>query len=144
MVTNKPTDLIHALKAAGLRLTPQRMAICQFLSESDQHPTAQAIYAELRSKYPSLSLATVYNTLEALVSMGAIHVLGSAGDGAVHYDGDTQPHINLACLSCHRVIDFPSEHIHQVEQEVQSNSGYRLMGARMLYYGLCPDCQKFT
>ncbi len=135
-------DLIQTLKAAGMRITPQRVAICRLLSESEQHPTAQAIYDELHDPFPSLSLATVYNTLEVLVDMGVIHVLGSAGDGAVHYDGDASPHINLACVSCHRVIDFPSEYIHEVEEEVQANSGYRLMGARMLYYGLCPDCQK--
>jgi Fur family peroxide stress response transcriptional regulator len=111
------------------------------LDESKDHPTAQMIYEQLSSKYTSLSLATVYNTLEALVTLGAINALGTAGDEAVHYDADTEPHVNLACISCHRVIDLPSEFIHALDGEVAEKSGYRLLGTRVLYYGLCPQCQ---
>lgn len=134
-------QMIDTLKLAGLRITPQRVEICRLLAESQEHPTAQQIYEELVKRYPSISLATVYNTLDVLVQHGVINLLGEAGDNAVHYDADTSPHINLACLKCHKVIDFPSEHIHQVDHEVQTASGYRLLGARVMYYGLCPDCQ---
>ncbi|MCL4560479.1 MAG: transcriptional repressor [Chloroflexi bacterium] len=138
---NDISILTKALQHSGLRLTPQRMAICELLAATDRHPTALWIYEQLRPRYPSLSLATVYHTLEALVGLGAINELGSAGDGTVHYDANVQPHINLACVSCHRVIDLPSEHIEHVASEVKDASGYRLFGARILYYGLCPECQ---
>ncbi len=134
--------LINSLKTAKLRLTPQRLAICEMLSASDEHPTAQMIYETLKLQYPSLSLATVYNTLDYLVRAGAINALGEAGDDAVHYDADTSAHVNLACTRCNRVIDFPSDHIREVEQEVMKSSGYQLMGARVMYYGLCPQCQQ--
>jgi Fur family transcriptional regulator, peroxide stress response regulator len=134
--------LTQALNKAGLRLTPQRLAICKLLAESKAHPTAQMIYDALKSDYPSLSLATVYNTLESLVRLGIINTLGSAGDDAVHYDANTEPHVNLACISCHRVIDLPSEHVTHLEDEVVSNSGYQVLGARVLYYGVCPSCQE--
>ncbi|RME07826.1 MAG: transcriptional repressor [Anaerolineae bacterium] len=137
-------ELISALQSAGYRLTPQRRAICRLLAGTDTHPTAQEIYEQLKPDYPSLSLATVYNTLETLVNLGMVYALGSAGDGRVHYDADTQPHVNLACVSCHRVVDLPSEHISALEREVSSSSGYRLLGARVLYYGLCPQCQSST
>ncbi len=136
------SNLISALKLAHLRLTPQRIAICELLANSKAHPSAQMIYDSLRPRYPSLSLATVYNTLDALVKLGVLNALGSAGDDSVRYDADLEPHVNLACLSCHRVIDLPSAAIQQVENEVVSSSGYRLFGARVLYYGLCPDCQQ--
>lgn len=135
------SQLIDTLKTADLRITPQRMAICRLLAGSKDHPTAQMIYDEIRESYPSLSLATVYNTLDVLVKAGAVYTLGEAGDNMLHYDADTEPHVNLACLRCHRVIDFPSEYITRVESEVQQTSGYRLLGARVMYYGLCPDCQ---
>jgi Fur family transcriptional regulator, peroxide stress response regulator len=134
----------NSLKDAGLRLTPQRLAICRYLADSEDHPTAQMIYDDLRPQFSTISLATVYNTLEALANLGVVNVLGEAGDGAVHYDGDTDPHINLACLSCHRVIDLPSQHVSQLEKEVVEKSGYQIMGARVLYYGYCTECQQKT
>jgi Fur family transcriptional regulator, peroxide stress response regulator len=138
---NPETDrLLQILRSAGMRVTAQRVAICDLLVESSEHPTAQQIFENLRSRYSSLSLATVYNTLETLVSLGVVNELGSVGDEAIHYDADLSPHVNLACLACHRVIDLPSAHIQQVAEEVEGASGYRLLGARVLYYGLCPEC----
>lgn len=133
--------LIQALKQAGFRITPQRIAICRLLAETEEHPTAQKIHTLLSPDHPSLSLATVYNTLETLVDLGVVNTLGSAGDDAVHYDADTTPHVNLACVSCHRVIDLPSRHVRALDEEVVRRSGYELQGARVLYYGLCPECQ---
>lgn len=138
----RTNTMIEALKTAGLRMTPQRLAICALLARSKEHPTAQMIHEALRESYPSLSLATVYNTLDELVRLGVLNALGSAGDDAEHYDADLTPHVNLACLSCGRVIDLDSQHIHEVEREVISASGYRLVGARVLYYGTCPECQR--
>lgn len=136
------TTLTSALKRAGMRVTPQRVAICELLAESHEHPTAAMIYEELKPRFDSLSLATVYNTLDALVGLGVVNVLGHAGDDKVHYDADTEPHVNLACISCSRIIDIPSEHVTHLDSEITAASGYKLLGARVLYYGLCPDCQK--
>lgn len=136
------TVLTQALQDAGLRITPQRLAICRLLAGTDEHPTAQEIHEKLRDEYPSLSLATVYNTLEELVRLGVVNSLGTAGDDAVHYDADTSPHVNLACTNCNRVIDLPSQFVRSLENEVAANSGYKILGARVLYYGLCPDCQR--
>jgi len=134
--------LTTALQNAGMRITPQRVAICELLTASDEHPTAAMIFDELKPRFASLSLATVYNTLEALVGIGVVNELGHAGDDTVHYDADTEPHVNLACISCSRIIDIPSEHVTHLDAEITSASGYKLLGARVLYYGLCPSCQK--
>ncbi|MFU8772018.1 MAG: Fur family transcriptional regulator, partial [Anaerolineales bacterium] len=112
---DRTSHLSQALSKAGYRLTPQRLAICKLLAQSKDHPTAQVIYEILKPEFPSLSLATVYNTLESLVQLGVVNALGSAGDDAVHYDADTEPHVNLACISCHRVIDLHSEHVSHLE-----------------------------
>jgi len=133
--------LLQALREAGLRLTPQRRAICRYLASTKEHPTAQQIFAAVKPNFPSLSLATVYNTLDALVRLGAVHALGGAGDGAIHYDADTEPHVNLACLQCHRVVDLPCEAVAELDRRVATESGYHILGARLVYYGLCPDCQ---
>lgn len=134
--------LTTALRQAGMRITPQRIAICKLLVETDTHPTAAAIYNKIRTQYPSLSLTTVYNTLDTLADLGAVHVLGHAGDDTVHYDADTTPHVNLACISCHKIVDIPCSKVAPINQEISATSGYKLLGARVLYYGLCPSCQK--
>lgn len=136
------STLTSALRQAGMRLTPQRASICEMLVESEEHPTAAMIYETLKPRFSSLSLATVYNTLDALVSLGVVNVLGHAGDDTVHYDADTEPHVNLACLSCSKIVDIPSEHVTHLDAEISAASGYKLLGARVLYYGLCPACQK--
>jgi Fur family peroxide stress response transcriptional regulator len=136
------STLTLALQQAGMRITPQRTAICKLLTTSEEHPTAAMIYEDLKPRFPSMSLATVYNTLDALVEIGAINVLGQAGDDTVHYDADTEPHVNLACLSCNKIVDIPSEHVSRLDEEITAASGYKLLGARVLYYGLCPDCQR--
>ena len=134
--------MLNTLKTAGYRLTPQRKAIVRVLAESKEHPSAQMVFDLLHPAFDSLSLATVYNTLETLRQLGAINVLGEVGgDGAVRYDADMGPHINLACIRCHRIVDIESESVNQLNKEVESSSGYNLLGARVLYYGICPDCQ---
>jgi Fur family transcriptional regulator, peroxide stress response regulator len=142
METSPYDRLAQKLKQAGMRITPQRMAICKLLCETDTHPTAVAIFDNIRQQYPSLSLMTVYNTLNVLVDLGMVNVLGHAGDDTVHYDADTEPHVNLACVKCHQIIDVSSESVHQLNDEIGSSSGYKLLGARVLYYGVCPACQK--
>ncbi len=134
---------LDALKTSGYRLTPQRKAICQLLAESDDHPSAQLIYEQLLPQHEMLSLATVYNTLEALTQLGVINVLGEVGESeATRCDPDIQPHVNLACVKCHRIIDLQPPSVFDMAKEVKDASGYELYGSRVLYYGLCPDCQK--
>ena len=137
-----PQHMAAALKSAGYRLTPQRMAICLWLAESNQHPAAQEIFEALKPRFPSLSLATVYNTLDTLVSLGVTHAVGHAGDDKIHYDADTTPHVNLVCVSCNRIIDMASQHVMALQEDVHANSGYDLIGSSVTYYGLCPDCQR--
>jgi len=136
-----PNVLISSLKQAGMRITPQRVAICKLLAENETHPTAATIYEQIRLQYPSLSLMTVYNTLNSLVELGVINELGQVGDDKIHYDVDSSPHINLACISCHKIMDVPFPQIHNFDMELSAVSGYKLLGTRLMYYGLCPECQ---
>ncbi len=139
------TDLDHflsTLKQSGMRITPQRRAICRYLSQTEAHPTAAMVYNELKPEMPSLSLMTVYNTLNTLEELGAIHAIGQAGDEAVHYDTDTEPHVNVICTACRKIIDVPSKKIDALKREIETKSGYRLHNTRILFEGLCPDCQK--
>ena len=135
------TEWFNILHESGLRTTPQRIAICELLIGSHNHPTAHEIYTSLKQKYPSLSLATVYNTLDVLAGMGMINALGSVGDGKVHFDANISPHINLACLHCHKIIDTTSDLVMEMDQEIKQRSNYDLQGSKIMYFGYCPSCQ---
>lgn len=136
MTSTEP--LLAALREAGFRLTPQRRAVCATLAEASNHPTAQSIHAELSRDYPSLSLTTVYNTLDALVRVGAIHALGTAGDETTHYEPNTEPHINVACITCHRIEDYDSDALQELDSELRRRfRGRNLLGSRLVYYTDC-------
>ncbi len=143
MDTGPSTEmLIEQLREAGLRVTPQRLAILRTLVTSDAHPTAQTLFELLRSELPSLSQATVYNTLQTLASCGLIQEIGEVGDGAVRYDGNPAPHINLVCNRCHRVQDFFDVALDGITDLVIARSGFDAQGMRFTYYGLCPRCEQ--
>lgn len=135
-------DLIERMKDSGLRLTPQRLAVYRALAATDRHPTAQALYEQVRQQIPSLSQATVYNNLQVLVRHGLVQELGDLGDGAVHYDADLTPHLNLVCTHCGRIEDFYDPALVEMDAVVSGRSGYTLRGARLVYYGLCPACKE--
>ncbi|HEU4963974.1 MAG TPA: Fur family transcriptional regulator [Bacilli bacterium] len=128
------------LKARGIRLTPQRQIILQFLKETDEHPTAEQVYQKIGEQFPGISLATVYNTLNMLKDLGVIREL-SYGDLSSRYDGNDSHHAHLVCQSCSQVIDIecpPQEKL--VTAEMQS-SGFLLNTYRLEFYGTCTACQ---
>ncbi len=137
-----PDGLRQQLKKAGLRVTPQRVAIMQTLCGSKEHPTATKIYEEIQRQHPNLAMGTVYYTLERLVESGVVTSLGTVGDDQVHYDGDTTFHSHLACLACQKIIDVQSPDLAAVPAKIKTDTGFKVTGACFVYYGLCPDCQR--
>jgi Fur family peroxide stress response transcriptional regulator len=134
--------MLGSLKSSRLRLTPQRIAICRELSDNtDHHPTAQMVHERLRAQFPTMSLATVYKTLNTLREMGVIHSLGHANDGKEHFETNPEPHINLVCIRCHRIVDFRNAPVRQVKARVEAESGFKLVGARLVFYGECAECR---
>ncbi len=134
--------LVQGLKQAGLKLTPQRLAILDLLAGNRTHPTAAAIYQQLQPQFPTMSQTTVYNTLQTLVGLGLIHELGQAGDDAAHYDPDTAPHLNVICQMCGKIVDFNETGVIPSLNAVAAQSGFDIQGARIVYYGLCPTCRR--
>ena len=109
-MSSKPTiakrDLyLNALRQAGRRITDQRRAICDYLAATTTHPTPYQVFADLSARYPEMSRATVYNTLNVLRELGAIVEIGFGADHT-HYETDTTPHVNLICLRCQTILDY--------------------------------------
>ena len=134
--------LREQLTKAGLRVTPQRVAIMESLCRSKEHPTAAKLFEQIKHQHPNLAMGTVYYTLERLVESGIVTALGTVGDDQVHYDGDTSFHSHLACLSCQKIVDVQSPGLKEMYDDIRSGTGYKILGSCFMYYGLCPDCQK--
>ena len=137
--TGSSDDLIAALRESGRRMTAQRRAIIEYLARRTDHPSPRQIYRDLTPRVPSLSLATVYNTLKALVEMGLIREIDF--DGADNrYDPNLAPHINLVCARCGSIVDFDHEPPISTE-ELRSKLGFETVDYRIEYRGLCAGCR---
>ena len=98
--------MLTGVRAAGLKLTPQRLAIVRELAEDQSHPTAQELFERLRPGLPTMSFATVYNTLDALTAAGLCSAL-ALSPGSGRFDPNMRPHHHLVCDGCGSVRDLP-------------------------------------
>lgn len=103
-------EIREMLAKNGLRVTQQRIEILKLLMADYTHPTAEELFARLHLKFPALSLATVYKTLEILVSRNLIRKLRSDGL-AVRFDADTSEHYHLVDIKTDKVTDFKDEEL---------------------------------
>src|SRR6185503_631572 len=101
-------DLLRRCREAGMNVTPQRMAVYRALLESEDHPSPELLYKRVRPKMPSLSLATIYKSLDALSKLGLAHRVSVAGDRK-RYDANVDRHHHLVCTRCNKVIDHYDE-----------------------------------
>lgn len=133
---------IETLRRAGLRVTSQRVAVCEFLARTNRHPTTSEVFEAVRKMHPEISQATVYNTLNTLRDLGAIVEL-SAGTDHTHYETDPAPHVNLVCLRCHQISDLEDTLAPDVLMEnIFHNTGFRATTLQVQVSGFCPACQK--
>ncbi len=100
------------LTSAGLKGTHQRIVIYDTLLTLGHHPTAEEIYARIKPGNPSISLGTIYKTLEAFVSKGLIHRVLTA-DGLMRYDARTDAHSHIYCVNTREIVDFTDPELHQ-------------------------------
>jgi len=100
--------LRHALEAAGCRFTRQRAAVYSYLERVNDHPTTDEIYRAVRRNLPAISLATVYNALDALVKSRLATRL-TYGNGCARYDCRGDDHYHLRDIVTGEVRDLPAE-----------------------------------
>jgi Fe2+ or Zn2+ uptake regulation protein len=134
------SDLLERLRAREWRVTPQRRVIAEVLSGEHVHLTAEAVHAAAQQRLPEISLATVYNTLNELVTMGEL--LGvAAGSGPKRYDPNvTVAHHHLVCTSCGTLRDVLPDSTSLQALHANNLHGFVLTGVEIVFQGLCPDC----
>jgi Fur family peroxide stress response transcriptional regulator len=131
--------IIKKFKELGLKLTPQRLAILNLLEGNTKHPSAEEIYNQLKPQYPSLSLATVYNTLEVLTRAGELQEIRIKADKR-HFDPNPAPHGHFLCRICESIHDLDAA---PLEIETPLNiKGYLVEEYTLYFYGICPRCRE--
>ena len=123
------------------KFSRQREMILQLLLEKKHHPTAEQIYAELKPKLPSLSLATVYRNLNLLCELGHARRLDT-GESVDRFDAVTQSHSHFICEICHGVTDIFDSMVTQEQTKLALGEGYSITHHSLFIYGTCPHCQK--
>jgi Fur family transcriptional regulator, stress-responsive regulator len=134
------SPLLDRLRARGWRITPQRRAVVQALAGEHVHRTADQVHASARVLVPEVSLATVYNTLNELVSMGEISAI-NVGDGSTRYDPKVGPdHHHLICDGCGRIYDVEPTGVDGVALSNAERHGMRIDSVAVVFRGACADC----
>lgn len=127
-------------KEKKLKLTPQRLAVYNYLLNTTSHPSADIIYTDIHIQYPTMSLATVYKALKTLVDVGLIQEI-NVGEGNFRYDGNSLEHPHLQCLGCGKVDDFKDLCLDNLNSLAEEHTDYKIVSNKVYFYGYCPDCQ---
>jgi Fe2+ or Zn2+ uptake regulation protein len=128
------TVMLEALRASGLKLTPQRRAIVQLFAGDPTHPTAQEIYQRLSETIPGMSFATVYNTLAKLREAGLCREIAVAS-GPARFDPNVDRHHHTVCDRCGAVRDVPAR-----GASAPAVPGFHVRSVEHIYRGLCDAC----
>ncbi len=97
---------MDTLRECGIQPTPQRVAVAEFVLQTDTHPTADEVWATVRRRCPTLSRATVYNTLNLFAEKGLLK-LQPLKDGVIVFDAHVEPHHHLIDDETGKVFDVP-------------------------------------
>ena len=126
-------------KQLGIKLTPQRLAILDYLDGNKSHPSAENIYSAVLKRFPTMSFATVYNTLESLRDKGKVLEL-TIDPNKKRYDPGTKHHHHLMCIECKNIVDIKKDFKFGLTDS--ETEGFDLIGNHIEFYGICPKCKK--
>lgn len=129
------------MESKKIRMTRQREIIVRELRAMKTHPTADELYDRIKRVLPRISLATVYRNLEILSHLNIIQKLEVTGRQK-RFDGDISNHYHIKCISCGKVDDLPVMQLSGIETAVTDPCGYTVLGHRLEFEGVCPQCKK--
>lgn len=142
MIKNTNKAAQEELKRRGYKLTGPRVAIINYLAESQEHPDMRQIFAGIQSEHPGIGMATVYRTLDLLLELDILRAI-SLKKNQLRYElkrpGDHHHH--LICTECNQIIEFGSCNFAHISREVEAVTRYNIEDHTLEAYGLCPHCQ---
>lgn len=135
-----PAELTALFRARGLKVTPQRQCIFRALAGTDVHPSAEAVYAAVAGEMPTISLRTVYQTLNDLAAMGELQQL-DLGTGSARFDPNLDSHHHLVCVVCGKVSDLYAD-FGEVRVPPGAGGGFRVASTEIIFRGRCDECAR--
>ena len=128
-------------RAAGLKITPQRMAVYKALTESKEHPSADMLYRRVRETIPNISLDTVNRTLLSLARAGVAFIVEGSGD-VKRFDGNLESHQHFKCIKCKRIIDFHHKPFDNIPVPKSIGRRFTVLKKTVYFEGICDLCRK--
>jgi Fur family peroxide stress response transcriptional regulator len=135
-----PAELADLFRARGLKVTPQRECIFRILNGNQSHPTAEAVFAVAHRQMPTMSLKTVYQTLNELSDLGELQAL-DLGTGSTRFDPNIDSHHHLVCTRCGLVRDLYAE-LAGLDLPPGKRQGFRVGSAEVVFRGVCAECRR--
>ena len=132
-------ELVNSLREEGFRITPQRIAIVEYLLKTDDHPSAEHIHKIIQKKYPMVSLSTVYKTLDLLREKKLVNEIKVEGEA--RFDAHTDEHINLVCMNCGKIDDIDEDSLKEIQTKVARKSKYMILKSNFELFGYCNNCK---
>lgn len=132
-------DLIVSLREEGFRITPQRIAIVDYLLKTEDHPSAEHIHKTIQKKYPMVSLSTVYKTLDLLKEKKLVNEIEVEGEA--RFDAHTNEHINLVCMKCGKIEDVDEDSLKEIQNRAARKSKYLILKGSFELFGYCNNCK---
>lgn len=121
-------------------LTRQREVVLKVVNEAEHHPTAAEVFERARKLLPTISYATVYNSLRHLKESGLIHEI-TFGNAASRYDSETRRHDHAVCTCCGKLVDFDLTETVELMRAAARRTRFKPETIHLTLLGLCPDCR---
>lgn len=132
-------DTTQILREKKIKVTPQRIAVYNMLLNTEEHPDAETIHKALEPTNPTISLATIYKTVDYFKSLGLVQEL-NVGQGRSRYDAIVEPHPHAVCTSCGVVEDLFNDELKSLHKKIPENSGFVAEYEQVIFYGKCKKC----
>ena len=137
-------DIAAALRRAGHRVTPQRLAIIRTVLASEEHLTPGALYEKVRRMDPEIGEVTVYRTLNILSELGLVCMVHTGENAHSFVSRPPEHHDHLICSGCGEVINFTGGNIDALEKRLVSETGFTIEEHRLDLFGRCHECAAVT
>lgn len=138
----KQQDIISQLNERGYRLTPQRMMVLSAIESSDNHISAEEIYAQVVAKYPHVNISTVYRTLELLKRLGLVTETDLGGGRVRYHPAEKGRHHHLVCQECGRIIDLDESVLSSLKNRLLREYKFSADLRHLAIFGRCENCTK--